>query len=163
MGAPVPDVRMLRLARDPHAAVAGWAVAGYPREACGLLIGRIVAGGSRVSRAAATRNLSATRSRERFEIDSLEILRRDREAQACGLEVVGIWHSHPDQPADPYDSSRDLTASGQLGLEWAARGCPLEPQLPTRCTRRRARRRVRGMELHRYEFEDLDGEATLAL
>jgi proteasome lid subunit RPN8/RPN11 len=49
----------------------------------------------------AARNLAAATSPTSFELDPADHLAAEEEARALGLEVVGIWHSHPDQPPQP--------------------------------------------------------------
>lgn len=85
------------------------AVAGYPNEACGLLIGR--ADGDRVSveRVTVARNLSAGTANDRYQIDPDDFLTADALARRSNLDVVGVWHSHPDHP--PVPSSTDLEAA----------------------------------------------------
>lgn len=77
----------------------------YPREACGLLIGRRDGRRTEVLRAEEACNLCEDRS-DRFELDPADQVRVDQRARAEGLDVVGVWHSHPDHPARP--SSFDL-------------------------------------------------------
>lgn len=83
--------------------------AGYPNESCGLLVGRLDGDGVAVERVATARNLSTERARDRYLLDPDDFLAADRTARAAGLEVVGIWHSHPDHPARP--SVTDLEAA----------------------------------------------------
>ena len=77
----------------------------YPRECCGLLVGRITDGGS-------TREVHATypvanifseeaERHHRMAIEPLEYARAERLHAAEGLGVVGNYHSHPDHPAVP--------------------------------------------------------------
>ena len=70
---------------------------GYPDEICGVMLGpqseRVV---TEVRRA---RNIIVERSRDRYEIDPLDHIRIQREADAAGLDIVGYYHSHPDHPA----------------------------------------------------------------
>ena len=75
------------------------AVAAYPDEGCGVLVG---ATGATLQVTAVTcgSNLAA-RARDRFELDPLDILHAERQARRAGLDVVGFWHSHPDHPAEP--------------------------------------------------------------
>ena len=75
------------------------AVAAYPHEGCGVLIGR--SDGEHVEVLAATSgtNTNTERARDRYVLDPLDLVRADREARTRGLDVVGIWHSHPDHPA----------------------------------------------------------------
>ena len=69
-----------------------------PRECCGFLIGR----GGRVLHAAALRNI-AENPRARFQIDPREhiVLRRELRRLSPALEIVGVYHSHPDGPSEP--------------------------------------------------------------
>jgi proteasome lid subunit RPN8/RPN11 len=39
--------------------------------------------------------------RNRFLIGPMEMLRGERHARSLGLDIVGIYHSHPDVPAVP--------------------------------------------------------------
>lgn len=82
-------------------------VADYPRESCGLLIGRVEGRRHRVERVVATGNRRS--ERDRFEIDPRELLAATRAARAEGLELLGVWHSHPDAAARP--SERDLAGA----------------------------------------------------
>lgn len=73
----------------------------YPRECCGLLLGRTAGGRLAVASAFPCRNLKADVSYDRYEVDPRDFLRADRLARDQGLEVIGAYHSHPDQPAKP--------------------------------------------------------------
>lgn len=84
---------------------------GYPHETCGLLIGRQSAQQVEVQQIVAARNLNAERAHDRYEIDPEDFLCADRNARAEGLEIVGVWHSHPDHPARP--SETDHAAAWQ--------------------------------------------------
>ncbi len=79
---------------------------GYPYETCGLLIGTQDSTTRLVTRAPQARNLSEERAHDRYELDPRDFLAADRQARAEGLEVVGIWHSHPDHPARPSETDR---------------------------------------------------------
>lgn len=73
----------------------------YPGECCGLLVGRLDGSGYQVARAAACRNLRQGERDDRFELDPKDFLRVDREAREEGLEVIGVYHSHPDHAPRP--------------------------------------------------------------
>ncbi len=80
---------------------------GYPDEICGIMLGprdddHVV---GEVRRA---RNIIIERSRDRYEIDPLDHIRIQREADNSGLEIVGYYHSHPDHPAQAsrFDTER---------------------------------------------------------
>jgi proteasome lid subunit RPN8/RPN11 len=78
--------------------------AGYPYETCGLLIGEQARAGIRVQDAIQAPNLNQERPQARYELDPKALLTADRAAQDRGLEIVGIWHSHPDHPACPSET-----------------------------------------------------------
>lgn len=69
----------------------------YNEECCGLLIGTE----NKVLEVRRMRNTnSGTRSR-RYNIDPLELMKVENEVDERGLEIIGIYHSHPDHPARP--------------------------------------------------------------
>ena len=77
----------------------------YPRECCGLLVGRIVdEGRTRIIHAThPVRNVYADEGEHyhRMAIEPLEYARAERRYAAEGLGVVGNYHSHPEHPAVP--------------------------------------------------------------
>ena len=77
--------------------------AAHPLEACALLLGSRTTRGHEVERLAEVANISDAESA--FELDPLSWRSIELDARAEGLEVVGIWHSHPRTPAAP--SPRD--------------------------------------------------------
>ena len=77
--------------------------AGYPNEACGVLIGQIAGNAYAVREFRPMRNVVADRPHDRYRFDDLEHLRVQRDAEGRGLEIIGIVHSHPDHPARPSD------------------------------------------------------------
>ena len=79
---------------------------GYPQEVCGLLVGRETGVGTAVKRITSAANLEQDRVGDRYTLDPRDYLRADADAQRDGLEIVGVWHTHPDQPARP--STTDL-------------------------------------------------------
>ncbi len=78
----------------------------YPREACGLLIGRRDGECGEVLEVRVGTNLERDRARDRFELDPADLLDGLRDARLAGLEVLGVWHSHPDRPARPSEADR---------------------------------------------------------
>ena len=52
------------------------------------------------------RNLNVERAHDRFELDPKDFVTADAQARRDGLEIVGIWHSHPDHPARPSETDR---------------------------------------------------------
>ena len=74
----------------------------YPEEACGLLIGR--PGSSNVVRFVACAN--TTQSGKVYTIEPKAMLRAEREAEAEGMEIIGVMHSHTH--TEPYPSQTDV-------------------------------------------------------
>ncbi len=96
---------MIRLSAGLLEEMARHAEREYPRECCGLLVGRITDDGR-------TREVRATypvanifseeaERRHRMAIEPLEYARAERRHAAEGLGVVGNYHSHPEHPAVP--------------------------------------------------------------
>ncbi len=117
------------------AAIRAHGAADYPHECCGALLGRREDGpGDRsgrdqthvirtvvtrtvVTRTVRMKNLNTERARDRFTLDPLELMQVEKAADRDGLELVGIYHSHPDHPAEP--SLTDLSfAEPWPGLVW---------------------------------------------
>ena len=85
------------------------AVAGYPHEVCGLLVGRDIPGTRVIHRLAPCRNLATDRLADRYELHPDDFLQADLAARRDGLDIVGVWHTHPDHPARP--STTDLESA----------------------------------------------------
>jgi len=75
----------------------------YPFECCGLMLGRFESNGHKV--VIETYPISNAREEEakrnRFLIRPEELMRGEKYARAKSLDVVGFYHSHPDEPAVP--------------------------------------------------------------
>ena len=82
---------------------------GHPHEVCGLLIGSGDGRRTTVEIVATARNLNQDRAHDRYELDPQDFMAADQAARDAGLDIVGIWHSHPDCPAVP--SVTDLEAA----------------------------------------------------
>ena len=81
---------------------------GYPGEVCGLLIGSFE-DGRRVRRASSALpavNLNQDRPEDRYEMNPADYLHIEKEARSLELEVVGVYHSHPDHPSRPSETDR---------------------------------------------------------
>lgn len=73
----------------------------YPYECCGLLVGHSNNSGKVVHKIYPVENKNKERAQDRYEIDSKEFDEIDREATRKGLNIIGIYHSHPEHPAAP--------------------------------------------------------------
>jgi proteasome lid subunit RPN8/RPN11 len=73
---------------------------GYPLEACGLLSGvEAEPGTTRVTGLYETDNVAA--SAKVYEVEPRALLRADRDAEANGSALVGVYHSHTHTEARP--------------------------------------------------------------
>ena len=85
---------------------------GYPHETCGLLIGARNNGHIEVNNVHQARNLNTQRAEDRYELDPTDLVAAENLARDNNLEVVGIWHSHPDHPAKPSETDRQAAWEG---------------------------------------------------
>jgi proteasome lid subunit RPN8/RPN11 len=103
---------VLRLTRDIYTAMIGHCLSGLPDEACGLLVGPY--GGSEATHIFLTRNAAA--SAMVYEVDPKEMLGVDREAQALGVDIRGVFHSHTH--TDAYPSPTDVAQALDPGWHY---------------------------------------------
>ena len=103
---------MLRLSGSAYAAMLGHAYDGLPDEACGLLVGRPRT--SQVVRFEATEN--DARSSKLYTIPPMAHLKIERAAEADGLEVIGVMHSHTHTA--PYPSPTDVAQAEFTDPAW---------------------------------------------
>jgi proteasome lid subunit RPN8/RPN11 len=74
----------------------------YPFECCGLMLGRFADGRKVMAQAYPISNAREEEAkRNRFLIRPEELMRGEKYARENGLEVVGFYHSHPDDRAVP--------------------------------------------------------------
>jgi len=81
---------------------------GYPYEICGFLIGRMDYEKDirEVLEVLQVENQNKERANDRFEIDPKDYLKVESYADNKNLQIVGIYHTHPDHPDRP--SKTDL-------------------------------------------------------
>jgi len=72
----------------------------YPEECCGFLLG-MDSDGRRIRLALSVPNTNQGSRGSRFNIDPMELVRAEEEARRSNLNLIGIYHSHPDSPAQP--------------------------------------------------------------
>jgi len=76
----------------------------YPNEGCGFLFGKESYRSRHITTILKTENRSTENHRGQFVIDPLDFFNAERFAQQYQLQLLGIYHSHPDQPAIPTDN-----------------------------------------------------------
>jgi proteasome lid subunit RPN8/RPN11 len=84
--------------------------AAYPEEGAGLMLGTVQAGAKRILEIVPMENAREDAARRnRYLLTPQAYLRAEKEADRLGLEVLGVFHSHPDHPNRP----------SEFDLEWA--------------------------------------------
>ena len=81
----------------------------FPDECCGVMVGSIDGENKAVTTALALENAYKGKQEDRYEIRPEDLLAADKSARAQGLDLIGIFHSHPD--CDAYFSKTDLENS----------------------------------------------------
>lgn len=85
----------------------------YPREGCGIFLGRFGEEAEVVEVWEGT-NLREDRARDRYILDPRDQLRAERYGREHDLEIVGFWHTHPDHPARPSQYDADHAWEGYI-------------------------------------------------
>jgi proteasome lid subunit RPN8/RPN11 len=97
---------------DPEAwnIMVSHAEATFPNECCGVMVGRTdETGKKQVTGAVPMENAYKGAQEDRYELRPEDMLAADKGARAEGLDLIGIFHSHPD--CDAYFSKTDLENS----------------------------------------------------
>ena len=80
----------------------------YPEEGAGLLLGTVIGGQKQVTQILALANSREEGARHnRYLLTPEDYLRGEQEADRLGLDVLGVFHSHPDHPNRPSEFDRD--------------------------------------------------------
>ena len=100
---------MIKVASQPWQEMVAHARSTYPNECCGAMLGKIDGAEKDVLIAMRLQNSSAGSQAARYELRPEDLLAADQEARRQGLDLIGIYHSHPDCGA--YFSETDLKNS----------------------------------------------------
>ena len=73
----------------------------YPHECCGILLGKMYDEIKVVEAVKPLDNARTDSKENRFLITPHEVRQGEREAHRSGLEIIGFYHSHPDEVASP--------------------------------------------------------------
>jgi len=120
---------VLVLSPDQLSAISTHAEQVYPEECCGLMVGETTSStseplrkqvvrveslmnqwqkGLTVTEMAAPVSDATLTKRRRYSIDPKDMLRIQRATREEGLQIIGIYHSHPDHVAVPSECDRAL-------------------------------------------------------
>jgi proteasome lid subunit RPN8/RPN11 len=116
---------VLVLSQSHLSAISDHAELVYPEECCGLMVGRMDAQADAVYKllielvpldnqwtadqtANQTANQAQFTKRRRYSIAPTDMLSVQRQARDQGLNIIGVYHSHPDHVAEPSECDRAL-------------------------------------------------------
>ena len=95
---------MLQLTQDQFARIVAQGLEGKPLEICGLLAGRKNGEDTVVEEVYAVE--SDDKAETTYSMNAGDYMRADRMARQAGIELVGIYHTHP--ATQPYPSPTDV-------------------------------------------------------
>lgn len=108
----------LRLTREQYDQIVAHCHEGFPEEACGLFGGPVADDGEptgEVTTVYPCRN--ADESTRTYTVDSRDLIKAMRAAEADGGGLVGVWHSHTHTEA--YPSATDVRQAMEPGWIYA--------------------------------------------
>ncbi len=100
---------MIQIQPEAWQLMVSHAQATYPNECCGAMLGTVDGDIKTVKVGVAIENAFTGVQHERYELRPEDLLKADREARSRGMDLIGIFHSHPD--CDAYFSETDLKNS----------------------------------------------------
>ncbi len=100
---------MITIEKDAWATMVQHGKSAFPKECCGIMLGKEEDGSRLVTLAIPCRNAYEGEQADRFQLDPKDQLAADRKARELGLAILGFFHSHPD--CDAYFSQTDLKNS----------------------------------------------------
>ena len=90
-------------------AMAKDAKSAFPHECCGFMFGRSLPTHLELLRVEPVINRTESNAERRFQIAPFDYLQAERRAEREGLDLLGVYHSHPMHPAIP--SKHDLAVA----------------------------------------------------
>lgn len=78
----------------------------YPEECCGFFFGNESGNDRSISNIQIVSNSKEGDKRKRFEISPTDYLHAEEFAEDRKLQLLGVYHSHPDHPAVPSEQDR---------------------------------------------------------
>ena len=109
---------MLKLTQTLQTQINAHGIVSYPNEGCGLLLGHSDNGNNVVKSILPVPNRWENEAEKpiRFRIAPADMLAAEMEAIAQDLDIIGVFHSHPDNP--PIASPRDLKWAAWAGFSY---------------------------------------------
>jgi proteasome lid subunit RPN8/RPN11 len=100
---------MIRIESEPWAEMVTHAQETYPNECCGAMLGSTDGEQKAVRIAIRLHNAFEGAQAARYELRPEDLLAADKAARERNMDLIGIYHSHPD--CDAYFSKTDLQNS----------------------------------------------------
>ncbi len=100
---------MIRIEPEPWAAMVAHARETYPNECCGAMLGSTDGEQKQVQVSMRLENAFEGAQAARYELRPEDLLAADKAARERKMDLIGIYHSHPD--CDAYFSKTDLQNS----------------------------------------------------
>jgi proteasome lid subunit RPN8/RPN11 len=101
-------LHLLECARD---SITQHGEGGFPNEICGILLGKDVDGKRTIRTVLPISNsFQDDEQYHRYLIRPDDVLKAERLARYDGLDVLGVYHSHPNAPAQPSEYDREYAA-----------------------------------------------------
>ena len=97
----------IELSSSLAAAIRDHGSATYPQECCGFLVGTAEGHLKKVAKLRKVENARGDSRNNRYLISPADFVAAEREAQSSGLDILGVYHSHPDHPAKPSEFDRE--------------------------------------------------------
>jgi proteasome lid subunit RPN8/RPN11 len=98
---------MIVLETDVQKIIVQDAVEAFPDECCGFVFGQEDSNGRRyITQARVVKNVKEGDKRRRFEIAPQDYLDAEKYAEEQKIELLGVYHSHPNHPAVPSEHDR---------------------------------------------------------
>ena len=98
---------MIVLDTDVQKIIVDDAVQAFPDECCGFVFGHEDSNGRRqIALARSVTNVKEGDKRRRFEISPQDYIDAEKYAEDHQIELLGIYHSHPNHPAIPSEHDR---------------------------------------------------------
>ncbi len=117
-------------------AIEAHGMATYPNEGAGFMLGRVDGDTWLIAALLPIDNRRELEAQHnRFELSPRDFMQAEAEADRRGLDLIGVFHSHPDHPAEPSAFDRDhalpnfsyLITSVQKGQAQVTRAWRLNP------------------------------------
>ena len=82
------------------------ALQSFPDECCGFFFGKEIDDSRTITNILIVNNSKEGDKKRRFEIATKDYLNAERFADENGLQLLGVYHSHPNHPAIPTEHDR---------------------------------------------------------